>query len=471
MRWYVRLTTVAPWLILLVLTGLVACQPSSDKSSKVSEEGATPSNQSASKEQPPEEDTLVFVTRNSPTTYYYDAQEQLAGFEYELAVSFAELQGKKVEFIVVDTLSEALQAAKDNQGHFVSSGITRTAAREKSFTFGPSYQDISQQLVCHRKGPKPDKIENLHQVSLTVADETSYEERLSQLKQTQPELSWSVSNELSTEQILEQVADKQVNCTIADSNIVAINRRYHPELVVVFDVTQSQPLAWILTKRGKHYQKALANWHKKHRKDSIKRLYDKYYGYIPIYDYVDVRALHRAIDDRLPRYIDWFQYEANKHSLSWSLLAAQGYQESHWKPRAKSPTGVRGLMMLTRTTAKAMGVENRLDPRESIRGGAKYLAKMIKRVPDNVIEEDRVWFALAAYNVGMGHMHDAQTLARKLGKEPGRWDSLSEVLPLLAQKKYYKDLRYGYARGSEPVRYIQRIRNYQNIIEQTLKPN
>jgi membrane-bound lytic murein transglycosylase F len=159
---------------------------------------------------------------------------------------------------------------------------------------------------------------------------------------------------------------------------------------------------------------------------------------------------------------------ANKNGLSPHMLAAQSYQESHWDPRAKSPTGVRGIMMLTQPVAKSLGVTSRLDAKQNIYAGAKYIAKM-RQMFDDVDEPDKTWLALSAYNVGRGHFRDAQSLARKLGKDPEKWVDMKEVLPLLSEKKYYKDLRYGYARGSEPVRYVARIRNYNDLIHEYFK--
>ncbi|MDX1657143.1 MAG: transglycosylase SLT domain-containing protein, partial [Candidatus Competibacteraceae bacterium] len=141
------------------------------------------------------------------------------------------------------------------------------------------------------------------------------------------------------------------------------------------------------------------------------------------------------------------------------------YQESHWNPRARSPTGVRGLMMLTLATARPLKVSNRLDPAQSVDGGARYLRHLLERLPAEVVKEDRLWFALAAYNVGLGHVLDARTLARRLGRNPNIWSDLKGVLPLLARRQYHRTLEYGYARGSEPVRYVQRIRDFRDILE------
>ncbi len=195
----------------------------------------------------------------------------------------------------------------------------------------------------------------------------------------------------------------------------------------------------------------------------------KYYGFFKVFDYVDTRVFLRRVEQRFPKYREYFRQAAEEHDLDFTLLAAQAYQESHWRPRASSPTGVRGIMMLTRPTARAMGVKNRLDPRQSIFGGARYLARMKERFSDAVQEPDRTWLALAAYNVGRAHLHDAQKLARRQGVSPHHWRDMKEVLPLLSQARYYRDLKYGYARGTEPVRYVRHIREYRHILEQELE--
>lgn len=179
----------------------------------------------------------------------------------------------------------------------------------------------------------------------------------------------------------------------------------------------------------------------------------------------EVKVFGKHLRTRFKRYAPTFKQAADQHDIPWRLLAAQAYQESHWNWKAKSPTGVRGIMMLTRNTAASLGIRNRLDPEQSIQGGAKYLVRMEARLPSQVKEPDRVYMALAAYNIGMGHLKDARRLALRLGKNPNQWDHLKTVLPLLRQKKYYRTLRYGYARGNEPVQYVERIRAYRKLMK------
>ena len=157
-------------------------------------------------------------------------------------------------------------------------------------------------------------------------------------------------------------------------------------------------------------------------------------------------------------------FEQYSGDFDWRKLAAASYQESHWNPSARSPTGVRGMMMLTLPTAAYVGVDNRLDPEQSIRGGAFYLKDMMERLPDTIPENQRIWFALASYNIGLGHVEDARRLTESMGMDPDAWADVKKVLPLLQQSKYYKQTRYGYARGSEAVHYVDSIRRYYDTL-------
>lgn len=198
--------------------------------------------------------------------------------------------------------------------------------------------------------------------------------------------------------------------------------------------------------------------------EAIMAVENKYYSYIGKFDFVDLRALNRRMDDRLPRFKDEFLKAEEKTGMPAELLAALAYQESHWDPSARSPTGVRGIMMLTQRTAGELGVKNRLDPQQAIDGGARYLADRHARLPESIPEPDRTFLALASYNIGRGHLLDARQLARNLDRNPNSWSDMKEVLPLKADKRYYPSTRYGYARGYEPVHYVQRIRNYRDVI-------
>jgi membrane-bound lytic murein transglycosylase F len=243
-----------------------------------------------------------------------------------------------------------------------------------------------------------------------------------------------------------------------------LERRYHTEIQKKYVFAEGSELAWMINKNNDRLKRAISDWFEQYKDDyELANVMEKYYGYVGTFDYVDTHRFLDRVQTRLPKYKDFFIDAANKNNLQPSLLAAQSYQESHWDRKAKSPTGVRGIMMLTQPVAKSLGVTNRLDAEQNIYAGAKFQAKMKKMVED-VSEPDRSWLALAAYNVGRGHFRDAQSLARKMNKNPDRWAEMKEILPLLSKKEFYKDLRYGYARGKEPVLYVTRIRNYDGLL-------
>lgn len=407
---------------------------------------------------------LKVATIYSPVTYYIGPDGK-RGFEFDLIHAFANAYGLDVEIVLKDSAKETIDAVITGEAHIAASGITVNGQKVVGYRFGPVYQQVRQEVVCHRDGAQPDTLEQLSDLNFIVGYKSNYANTLGLLKGAGKKISWTEQHSM-VDQLLEMVADKEIDCTVADSNIYETSRRYLPELKAALPLSEGQGLAWVLPKNGDKLLEAITYWMNHFAEDGhLHHLEDKYYGHYKIFDYVNIRVFHRRIESRLPKYRELFEKAGNKYGVPWTTLAAQSYQESYWNPKAKSPTGVRGLMMLTLKTARSMGYKSRIDPENSIFGGARYLAKLIDQVSPNVQGQDRLWFALAAYNVGMGHVHDAQTLAYSLGKDPNLWKDVREVLPLLSQRKYYKKTKYGYARGREPVRYVQRIREFKDILD------
>ena len=417
-----------------------------------------------------ERGTLRVVTRNAPTTWFIDREGKDAGPEYDLARSFADALAVELELIPAENPEEILAVLQQGDADIAAAGLTATEARQRRFDSSPAYQTVRQQVVCRRGGKRAKRVAELHNVELAVPRGSSYVDTLRSLQIQNPRLSWQETDDEDTEALLERVWRRELDCTIADSNIVAINRRYYPELVVTFDISDDQQLVWYMARPSGGLGDAVAAWLEEIRGNGeVDAILERYYGFAELFNYVDVRKFLKRIERRLPKFRSMFEAAAEETGLHWTLLAAQSYQESHWDPRARSPTGVRGIMMLTLTTAREMGVTSRLDPAQSIEAGARYLARLRDRLPEEIYEPDRTWIALAAYNVGMGHVRDAFTLAKRLDKVPWVWKDLKTVLPLLARKKYYKTLRYGYARGWEPVRYVDNIRNYEEMLVQHVR--
>ncbi len=421
---------------------------------------------------------LMVITRNGPTTLYLE-RDETAGFEFELARAFAAHLGVNVGFSIRDSVPGLFHALQDGRGHLIAASLPRTLSLPSDLAAGPAYSEVRQQLVCHRDGPVPaygavehsDTTDaelggiNGGTIIRAVAD-SGYEGRLPMLQAQVPALHWAAAYGPSTEDLMVQVAGRSIDCTVGDSTLVSVHRRYHPDLVVPFDVSGPEALGWIVPAEATQLQDRLQGWFAQPETQAlIDRLHEKYYGHVTKFDYVDLARFKRRIERRLPRYRAAFEQAEAETGLPWTLLAAVAYQESHWRPDARSFTGVRGLMMLTRLTAREMGVSNRLDPEQSIQGGSHYLARLLKRLPESVTGEDRLWFALAAYNVGYGHLMDARILASREGLDPDRWSDVKLMLPLLRQKKYYRTVPHGYARGKEPVHYVQAVRHYRDLLE------
>ncbi len=396
------------------------------------------------------------------TSYYLEA-EGPTGYEYELAKKYADSLGVELRVIPSYSLAELFEKLDSGQVDILAAGLAVTDKRRQRYNFSPSYNQISQKLVFKQGAIRPRELKDLTGELLIMAH-SSHEENLIQLKESNSELKWQTSDEFDSEELLLKVLAEEINYTVIDSNTLAVNRRYYPEISIGFTIKKPQPLAWAITKNNDQsiYASLIEFFGKVHHDGTLLALDDRYYGHVEEFNYVDTRMFIKAVEKKLPKYQSTF--EKYSQELDWRLLAAISYQESHWNPHARSYTGVRGMMMLTLPTAKQMGIKSRLDAEQSIRGGAKYFKQMLHRMPDRVQYPDRLWFALASYNVGLGHLNDARKITEKQGGDPDRWVEVKDRLPLLKQKKYYKFTKYGYARGDEAVNYVENIRRYYDTL-------
>lgn len=409
---------------------------------------------------------LIVVTRNSQTSYYEGADGP-AGIEYELAKMFANKLGVKLKLIVPESLNDILDDLNKGLAQIAAAGLTVTKERKKHFQFGPAYQKVTEQLVYNTDHQRPRSLSSLHG-QLEVVANSSHADRLHYLKKMIPKLSWKEDKNTDTEELLQLVSDGMIDYTIADSNQVALDQRYLLNIRVAFAISKPEPLAWALQKSTDNsLLLAVQKFFQQIKKNGeLTRLIERNYGHVKEFDYVGAKIFQRHIQTRLPTYLKMFKAAAKKYHIDWRLLAAIGYQESHWNPKAISPTGVRGIMMLTRKTAAELGV-NRLDPASSIEGGAKYYSQILNKMNPDIPQPDRSWLAMAAYNIGYYHLQDARKITRLRKQNPNYWLDVKKSLPLLTQKRWYSKTRYGYARGYEPVQYVENIRSYYDILKWT----
>lgn len=399
---------------------------------------------------------------NHPISYFVGA-EGTSGIEYELSHHFANFLGVGLDIHSFDNSEQLFQALSQNKIDIAAAGLLYQNDNTKQFQLGASYYSASWQVVYKKGTQRPYKLEDL-QGELVIPTGSPVIPILHTISEKYPNLKWRSNDKVTQEELLIQVANGQIPYTIAMSIDVSAAQHIKPNIAVGFDLTDEQPVIWYLQNNSYSELQAAVLEFMNHANETglIARIEEKYFNHLTRFDYVDTQSYLRAIENILPKYQHLF--EKYRGDLEWQMLAAIAYQESHWDPNATSPTGVRGMMMLTRDTAERMKVTNRTDTEQSIRGGSEYLHLLINQLPQTIKPEDRIWFGLAAYNMGNGHLIDVRRLTKQLGGNPDEWLDVKKNLPLLAEKRYYTGLKYGYARGYEALSYVENIRRYYNSI-------
>jgi membrane-bound lytic murein transglycosylase F len=418
------------------------------------------------------EGVLRVITRNSPATYFQDRNGE-TGFEYELVKRFANDLGLELKIETADNLDELFASlSKANGPALAAAGLVESPGRRTQARFSLPYLEVTPQVIYRNGERRPTRPQDLIGKRILVLKGSSHAEQLADLKVELPELNYEESAAVEVVDLLRMVDEGQIDLTLVDSNELAMNQVYFPNVRTAFDLGDSLGLGWAVApgEDNSLLDEINAFLLRAEQNGSLKRLKQRYYGHVDVLGYVGAYTFAKHLQQRLPRYEKHFRQAAQSNSLDWRLLAAMGYQESLWQPTATSKTGVRGLMMLTLRTAQAMGVSNRLDPKQSIDGGAKYIVRVKERLPDSIEEPDRTWFALAAYNVGGGHLEDARKLTEAEGLNPNKWLDVQKILPRLAEKQWYSKTRYGYARGGEPVHFVRNIRRYYDILTWVTQP-
>jgi membrane-bound lytic murein transglycosylase F len=409
--------------------------------------------------------SLTMLTRNGASSYFLDAEGE-TGPEYELVRAFADFIGVDLEVSVAGAFNQLSDMLLQGKGELIAANLTRTPARERSFRFGPAYDEARIEVVYRRGGRAPQSLEDLAGLNIAVIAGSSYEEALEHARNRIPDLSWVSRSDAGIEDLLLELSDGALDATLVDSNVFAINQQFYPRLGHAFTLAETQPQAWAfqLDEDDSLARQARVFMDTARADGTLLAIRDRFYNRARRLDQVGMFTFLKQVRQRLPEFLPVFQEVAAAYELDWRLLAAIGYQESHWDPVAASRTGVRGLMMLTQRTARQLGLTDRLDPEQSIDGGARYFLRMWNRIPARIPEPDRTWMALAAYNMGWGHLEDARVITQRQGGDPDRWEHVNERLPLLSQEKHYSLTRYGYARGMEAQRYVRNIRNYFDIL-------
>lgn len=409
-------------------------------------------------------DFITVHTRNTPTTYY-EGRQGPTGFEYELMHRFAASLGVSLNLNASHHPDGVLPAVRE-QGDLGAAALPLMADTPGIHYTRPIIE--MQPLVVYRRGLYGiNAPEDLVGLSIGTLSEAGTSDALKALQSDYPSLSWKESNELEVAELMAKVENGTLDAAIIFDHQFRLNRLFFPNVERGFYLGEPLSLVWALPSgRGLGLLDAANQFLQElHENGTLDRLISRYFGHDDYLEYVGTRTFLDHLDERLPRYTELFKQAARDTGFDWKLLAAVGYQESHWDPNAVSPTGVRGLMMLTNPTASEMGVTDRTNAAQSIDGGARYLRSIKDRLPDSITGEDRLYMAMAAYNVGLGHLYDARNIAERRGGDPNLWQDVRAALPLLQQREWHSQTRHGYARGGEPVIYVRNIRRYYEMIE------
>jgi len=422
---------------------------------------------------------LVVLTLRGPTTTQSvagaktDDVESQTGFEHDLATLFANELGVTVRFRVMPSYARLIDQLQANRAHLAAAGISPTPALRQKFAFGPTYKTVQYQLVYRTADKRPRNAADLGNARLAVIAETPAHDIARDLTGASPNLAIEVlPHNASAEDQLKALEAKRADFALIDTYAFAVARRLHPDLSAAFNVGREAKVAWAFSNAADYdlQQSAVRFFEKIRTNGTLNRLMDRYYGHVNRIQPIDSEALLEKMQSHLPKLRAHFQEGQQLSGIDWRLLAAVGYQESHWDPLATSPTGVRGLMMLTEETADRMKVQNRLDARQSILGGARYIALLRDTVPPRIPEPDRTWLALAAYNQGYGHLEDARILTARSGLNADSWLDVRKAYPRLKEPEIYETLKHGYCRGDEAVQFVENVRNYTDILTRLEKP-
>jgi len=408
---------------------------------------------------------LRLITNNSINTYYY-YKGQPTGFEYDLAREFADFLNVDLD-IVTPGWNNMFAYLEQGKGDIIASGLAITKKRLEKASFSIPYMTIQQRIVHHKLIFGPKDMDDLNYRVIHVRRNTSYQSRLEEIKNMGIDYKYILHDNVPTEELIRMVHDREIKFTIADNHIAYLNQRYYPDIRIGIPLQRKESLAWAVNKNNPEMLEQINKFFLyAYKTGLLKQISDKYYANIEDTDPFDLKRFHQRIKTRLPKYKQMIMEESQKYNFDWKLIAAVVYQESHFNPNARSFTNVTGLMQVTTVTAEEMGVENRLNPLQSIKAGIKYLDKMVKKFDYLEDDYERILYALASYNVGYGHINDAMKLAGNMGLDGTKWHHLKTVLPLLSKSKYYTKTKHGYARGWEPVQYVNRILTYFDILKQ-----
>jgi membrane-bound lytic murein transglycosylase F len=417
---------------------------------------------------------ISVVVRPGPATWFVGPDGKATGFDHDLLTRFAKERGVPLHVVFASGAAALLRSLESGEAQLGAGGLFQAAEPDDARDANPAlawstgYHAVEPVLIYNSDGYRPRRWDDLDRATVAYPAHTGMDSQLAAVRLAHPEVHWEPVDVASADALIAQVADGTTSYAIVASSDAALARNIYLDFDVAFPAGPRREFAWAVAPGYPELRGALDAFFARLRKDgTLARLAERYFGDSRQVERIDAGVFQERIRKALPQWRDTFVEAQAQSGIEWRLLAAVAYQESQWDPDATSETGVRGLMQLTEETARHLGVADRLDARASAIAAAKYLADLKRKLPARIAEPDRTWLALAAFNIGTGHLEDARILAQRQKLNPDLWSDVQKVLPLLAEPEYYVGAKNGYARGGMPVAFVGRVRGYYDILLRT----
>ena len=408
---------------------------------------------------------LRVVTLDSPTSYYL-GPNSTRGLEFDLASAFAKRLGVELYMYPVASVSAMQAELASGRADIAAAQITADAGWRTAGVPAVVYDHIPQIVVYRRGTPRPTSTIQIESARLSVRADSPQEHLLERLKHTvAPNLTWIETAPRSADPV-QDVENGDAEYAVVDAREFSFSRHLYPDVAEAFSLGTDRPVQWVVRRDAPRlYAQVNRFFRSIDRSGKLARLVAKNSGNSHHFGYEESRKFEQLVASRLPRYRDWFQQAAAATGLDWRLLAAIGYQETRCNPTAQSADGAAGLMMLTPATAQSLGVADPKNAHENIMAGARYFLDVLNEIPRHIPEPDRTWFAVAAYNVGFGHVEDARIIAQAKGENPDSWTDVERELPLLTVPAWFVHAKSGYCEGWQPVEYVAHVQRFLKLLE------